>query len=303
MTNTEVEKQVQLLVRVLPAFGDNTVLALKGGTAINLFLQDAPRLSVDLDFAYTRLDDRSTALANIGAVLVNAQKRLQQQGLRVQGLATLQGNPHFDKLNIQDAGVQVGIEVNTIIRGTVYPAVRQRIRAEIEGRFGFAESNLLSPAEIYAGKMVAALDRQKPHDLFDIKLMLDQGLLGNITMQAFLVYLIASSRPIIELLDPSLRNISQEYRQNFITMTNIPVTLAALEAARLELIQTIRRDLTSHQREFLVSLQRREPLWNLLAIDNIEQYPAIRRKLDNLAKMDAKKAQVMSMRLKALLMV
>lgn len=41
------ERQVRLLLRVLPAVGEETNLALKGGTAINLFVRDMPRLSVD----------------------------------------------------------------------------------------------------------------------------------------------------------------------------------------------------------------------------------------------------------------
>ena len=44
--------QAQLLVDVLPYVAQQEVFALKGGTAINLFHRDLPRLSVDIDLTY-----------------------------------------------------------------------------------------------------------------------------------------------------------------------------------------------------------------------------------------------------------
>ena len=55
-------QQVQLLVRTLPFVARQSVFALKGGTAINLFLQDMPRLSVDIDLIYLPIEDRSSSL-------------------------------------------------------------------------------------------------------------------------------------------------------------------------------------------------------------------------------------------------
>jgi Nucleotidyl transferase AbiEii toxin, Type IV TA system len=61
--------QVRLLMRVLPLLGAQDALALKGGTAINLFVQNLPRLSVNINLAYTGLEDRGEALAHIHAEL------------------------------------------------------------------------------------------------------------------------------------------------------------------------------------------------------------------------------------------
>ena len=47
--------QVRLLVRELPVVAKETCFALKGGTALNLFVRDMPRLSVDIDLAYVPL--------------------------------------------------------------------------------------------------------------------------------------------------------------------------------------------------------------------------------------------------------
>jgi predicted nucleotidyltransferase component of viral defense system len=61
--------QVSLLVRVLPLVAEENVFALKGGTAINLFVRDLPRLSVDIDLTYLPVEDRATSLANIDAAI------------------------------------------------------------------------------------------------------------------------------------------------------------------------------------------------------------------------------------------
>ena len=58
-------KQVSLLVRLLPIIGQQPCFALKGGTALNLFVRNLPRLSVDIDLAYILTADRAQALAEI----------------------------------------------------------------------------------------------------------------------------------------------------------------------------------------------------------------------------------------------
>lgn len=62
-------KQVGLLVQLLPIVGQQRCFALKGGTAINLFVRDLPRLSVDIDLAYLPMTDRDQALTEIDAAL------------------------------------------------------------------------------------------------------------------------------------------------------------------------------------------------------------------------------------------
>lgn len=62
-------RQVALLVRVLPWVATEKCLALKGGTAINLFVRDMPRLSVDIDLAYLPIEPREASLQHISAAL------------------------------------------------------------------------------------------------------------------------------------------------------------------------------------------------------------------------------------------
>src|SRR5690625_6747219 len=68
--------QVDLLLQVLPHVAKEASFALKGGTAINLFVRDMPRLSVDIDLTWLPFDDRPTALAGITDALRRVKARV-----------------------------------------------------------------------------------------------------------------------------------------------------------------------------------------------------------------------------------
>ncbi|MBX3737982.1 MAG: nucleotidyl transferase AbiEii/AbiGii toxin family protein [Candidatus Didemnitutus sp.] len=69
MRNTPFFRQADLLVQVVPFVNAEACFALKGGTAINFFVRDFPRLSVDIDLVYLALEDRPTTLRGIDAAL------------------------------------------------------------------------------------------------------------------------------------------------------------------------------------------------------------------------------------------
>ena len=62
-------KEVALLVRVLSLIAKESCFALKGGTAINLFIRDMPRLSVDTDLTYVPVAPRALSLAALDAAM------------------------------------------------------------------------------------------------------------------------------------------------------------------------------------------------------------------------------------------
>jgi predicted nucleotidyltransferase component of viral defense system len=281
------EAQVRLLLRVLPEFSDVSVLALKGGTAINLFVQDLPRLSVDLDFAYTGLEPRSEALSKIDAALRAVATQLERRGLRIQGTPLL-GTSSWVKFVVSGGAVQVKVEVNPVLRGLVFPPQRRRVTPSTEAQYGFAETLLVSLADLYAGKMVAALDRQHPRDLFDVKLMQGQHLLTQDVKQAFLVYLISHDRRMSELLSPKFKSLEPEYSASFQGMTRQTVSLGDLESAGQALVISLQHNLTDADRQFLVSFKERQPQWELLGLPHVKELPAVRWKLANLEKMPTK---------------
>ena len=89
---------------------------------------------------------------------------------------------------------------------------------------------LLSPSDIYGGKLVAALDRQHPRDLFDVsQLFANEGITRDIS-RCFVVYLASHNRPIHEVLFPTEIDISREYEATFRGMTARRVVRAARRA-------------------------------------------------------------------------
>lgn len=68
--------QVCLLVDVFPDIAKESAFALKGGTAINLFYRDMPRLSVDIDLTWLPAGDRASALSAISSGLDRIGRRI-----------------------------------------------------------------------------------------------------------------------------------------------------------------------------------------------------------------------------------
>ena len=141
---------------------------------------------------------------------------------------------------------------------------------------------VLDSAELYGSKLVAAMDRQHPRDLFDALQMLEQDGLSDETLECFVTYLAGHNRPIHEVLFGNDKDISLEYRDNFVGMTTEEVSLDQLLAVRQRLRTEIPQRLTAHQKAFLVGLSQATPDWSLLACPHAQELPALRWKLANL---------------------
>ncbi|MCZ4093185.1 nucleotidyl transferase AbiEii/AbiGii toxin family protein [Sinorhizobium psoraleae] len=153
--------QVSLLVRVLPLVAEEDVFALKGGTAINLFVRALPRLPVDIDLIYLPVENHATSLANIDAGMRRIAARIgwsvpcsrtQVVPLHSEGAAT--------KVLVACDGVQIKVEMTPVIRGCVLLSRSTGVCDRVEELFGYAELPVVSFADLYAGKIVAALDWQ-----------------------------------------------------------------------------------------------------------------------------------------------
>ena len=176
--NNPYFKQVQLLVGVLPFLQAHPVFALKGGTAINLFIRDLPRLSVDIDLAYEPVKDRDESLIDIHQNLLKLSNTLQRQELRVQANHL----ERITRLTVSNSEAQIKIETSPVLRGTVYPVFNLPVPETVETLFGYVEVQTLSFEDLYAGKLCAALDRQHPRDLYDVKALLENEGIGVATL-------------------------------------------------------------------------------------------------------------------------
>ena len=201
------------------------------------------------------------------------------------------GEKAITKLIVRADNAQIKIEVTPVLRGCVYePAVRS-VSERVEAEFGFAEMSVVSFADLYGGKIVAALDRQHPRDLYDVRDLLRHEGIDDKLRKAFIVYLISHDRPMAEVLAPQLLDISTEYKRGFEGMVHDPVTLDELVKARQDLIARIVGKMPEHHKRFLVSVKRGEPDWALLDVSHARDLPAVRWKLENLARLSADKRE------------
>jgi predicted nucleotidyltransferase component of viral defense system len=288
-------QQVALLIRVIPFVAKEDVFALKGGTAINLFVRDMPRLSVDIDLTYLPVEDRAASLAAIDGAMLRIKDRIEEgmPGAKVTASRSVD-EKIVTKLIVRHQGAQIKIEVTPVLRGTVYDPVLTGVVPTVEDTFGFAEIQVVSFADLYAGKIVAALDRQRPRDLFDVRDLLANEGVDDALRRAFLVYLASHNRPMAEVLAPTRKPLHEEFERGFAGMTQQPLNLAELEAAREAIIATMVTEMPEDHRRFLIGFKRGEPDWNLLGLPEAQNLPAILWKLRNLDRLAADKRRALA---------
>jgi predicted nucleotidyltransferase component of viral defense system len=159
---------------------------------------------------------------------------------------------------------QVKIEVSPVMRGTVHPCRDLEMSDAAKEQFGFVSMQVVSFADLYAGKICAALDRQNPRDLFDIDLLLKNEGIDENTWKTFLVYLISDNRPIADLLAPKQPAFEPAAVSEFQQMASHQVSAKMLEKARQDLVLGIHSQMTDEQKQFLISFKKGHPQWNLL---------------------------------------
>ena len=283
-------RQAELLVKTIPFVARETCFALKGGTAINLFVRDMPRLSVDLDLTYLPIADRVSSLREIDAAMRRIADAIGRgiPGARV-NTGVVAAENCVNRLIVSAGGVQIKIEVTPVMRGCVNEPAVKPVSARVEDEFGYAEIQVVSFPDLYAGKIVAALDRQHPRDLFDVRDLLANEGIGEGLRKAFIVYLLSHNRPMAEVLAPARLDIAAEFARGFEGMTEASVTLDELLRAREALIADIMGGMPENHRHFLMSVKRGEPSWRLLGVPGAEALPAVRWRLENLAKLEREK--------------
>ncbi len=297
--------QVVLLIRILPHIAAESCFAIKGGTAINLFLRDLPRLSVDIDLTYLPVEPRDESLQKISEALIRIGEATTRAIPNSSVFPVLLPKTPFTMRLVVHAGeAQVKIEPNLIIRGTVFPALEKELAPAAQSLFqAFVTANTCSLPDIYGGKICAALDRQHPRDLFDIKLLLENEGITSEIRKAFIVYLVSHNRPMAELLAPRPNDIRLSFTSEFLGMTQVPIELDELLLVRNNLAANMLKMLTADERSFILSIKQGEPNWDLLGMPHLETLPAIRWKLQNIQKMDRKKHSVAIAKLRAVLEV
>jgi hypothetical protein len=276
---------VRLLLETAPHVFHSNRFALKGGTALNLFVMDMPRLSVDIDVVYTdHRPSREDAMNEISRTLKEIKNRLDGIGISSEFLRTKSGEE--TKVLVQRGNSQVKLEVNFVFRGTVLPTQERNLADTAREQFTTNLSlPLLADSELYGSKLVAALDRQHPRDFFDVHgLFQSTGLTPEI-VECFVCYVSGHNRPIHEVLFSRDLDLRLAYESEFQGMTRNEVKLADLLSTRERLRAELSRMLTESQKLFLIGLATCEPDWELMECTHLKEMPAIQWKQENLIRL------------------
>lgn len=277
--NDAYKQQVRLLLGVLPEVAKENRLAMHGGTAINLFVRDMPRLSVDIDLTFVELGEREEAINAINEALVRIKERIETLHPKAQVVHKV----HTCKLQITNQGAQIKIEVNMVGRGLLGEVSKLQLCAAAQEEFdAFSTNPVVSIGQLYGGKLCAALDRQHPRDLFDVRLLLDNEGFNDEIKQGFLYGLTCSNRPTHELLSPNLIDQEAAYTNQFEGMSSLEFTYEDFENTRSELIQIIRSQLDDRDKAFLLNFNRLEPDWSFY---DFQEYPSVKWKIQNMTKL------------------
>ena len=283
---------VRLLLDIAPVVFASPRFAMKGGTGINLFIQDMPRLSVDIDVVFTDHGlARDEALQAIQNDLVMAAKVLQARGYATIIPKKLGGEEV--KLFVQNKLAEVKVEVNHIFRGTLLPTKAVPLTPSAQDMFTTEIAvNMLDTAEIYGSKLVAAMDRQHPRDIFDVLKMYEKFGLDAAIVDCFVAYLAGHNRPVHEVLFSADAPLEAIYENHFKGMTGDDVSLATLLQTRANMKRDLPDALTSNHKQFLLSLVQATPQWERMPFPHLKDLPALKWKLANIAKLKAAKPDV-----------
>ncbi|WP_105373398.1 nucleotidyl transferase AbiEii/AbiGii toxin family protein [Neorhizobium huautlense] len=284
MARDQYLSQLELLVQALPMIADEPAFALKGGTAINLFYRDLPRLSVDIDLTYLPLKPRDESLVEIDFALDRVAAKVERiKGVRAKRMAG--GGGGDTRVEVRRGQTAIKVETSPVARGTVHPVERRRVSERVEDQFGFAEMQVVAFEDLFGGKLHAAVDRQHPRDLFDIKLLYENEGLTDPLFRTFLVYVASSGRPPHELLQPNRVDVAHAFNQEFDGMTIQKVALDELLDIRERLLKDIQAHLDDQARTFLLSLHDGEPDFEVIGLTHALDLPAVRWKILNLQKL------------------
>jgi len=279
MNNIYAQK-VEVLLNIIPIVAGETCFAIHGGTAINLFVKNLPRYSVDIDLTYIPLEDRRTSIANINNRLLAIAEKVRKS---LKGV-NITHRPDSCKLLCEYKGKQIKIEVNQTKRGIVGGSiVTMPLCEKAQEQFGlYCEANIVPLSLLYGGKIAAALSRQHPRDLFDVKYMdvnFDNTKLG------FIFCLLGSDRPIHESFAPNQIDQREALVNQFAGMTDIGFDYSEFEETRRHLIKSVNDMLTDEDKSFLISFESGEPNWKVSEYDLFQNYPSVQWKQLNIQKL------------------
>jgi predicted nucleotidyltransferase component of viral defense system len=281
MSNKTYSRQAALLISVIPEIAVDRRLALHGGTAINLFVRNMPRLSVDIDLTYVPLEDRETSFRNTSEALKEISSRIEKRLPAIR----IEHKEDTHKLLVANKEAIIKVEVSQIVRGVLSPVTEKPLCENAQTQFdAFCAINVVPDGQLFGGKVCAAMDRQHPRDIFDMKhLMQNEGFTQAIK-EGFLFRLLSSERSVQDVLFPNLLDQRQAMENQFAGMSDEPFTYEEYEQVRETMVETVQRAITEEDKAFILSVKKAQPDWSVY---HFGEFPSIRWKQQNLEKLKA----------------
>jgi len=280
MNNLEYKERVKLLLQLIPTISEIDDFAIHGGTAINLFVLDLPRYSVDIDVTFIPIKSREETFSDIRTHLTTLKEKIKRLFPRI----IIEEKPN--KINCLLNGILVKIEVNGTKRGLIEPSAILPLCDLAQTEFKtFYEAKIVSFSQLYGGKISAALDRQHPRDLFDVKLMFEKTNNFDDIRKGLFYCILGGDRPIVESLAPNRTDQSDTLVKQFSGMTNIPFTYSDFEETREKLIAFINTNLTDKDKEFFLDFEAGNPLSKFIDYQEFLKFPSVQWKQLNINKL------------------
>ena len=280
MNSSEYKERVRLLLQLIPIVSEIDDFAIHGGTAINLFLLDLPRYSVDIDVTFIPIKSREETFSDIKNRLTTLKEKIK----RLFPKMVIEEKPN--KINCSLSGTLIKIEINGTKRGLIEPSLISPLCNLAQTEFQtFCEAKIVSFSQLYGGKISAALDRQHPRDLFDIKLMFEMTNNFEDIRKGFLYCILGGDRPIVESLAPNRTDQSETLEKQFAGMTDIPFSYSDFEDTREKLITFINTNLTDEDKEFFLNFEDGNPLSKYADYQEFLKFPSVQWKQLNIDKL------------------
>lgn len=278
--NKTYRQQVELLLKIIPTLSDIKNFAVHGGTAINLYVLDFPRYSVDIDVTYTPIKPREESFAEIHKNLSILKEKIKAI------IPDVVVSEKPNKIYCSQKGIMVKVEVSGTKRGLIEPYEVRTLCEKAQNEFETAnKAKIVSLSQLYGGKMTAALDRQHPRDLFDVKLMFDFVTDFAQVKKGFLYCLLGGDRPIVESLSPNRIDQQETMIKQFSGMTDIPFSYSDYEETREKLINFVNSNLTQPDKEFLIAFEAGNELSQFVEYQEYLKFPSVQWKLQNVNKL------------------
>lgn len=279
MINQSYKNQVDLLLKVLPEIAKENDFALHGGTAINLFVRNMPRISIDIDLTYIPIETRIISLKKIDLALEKITSRLNKIIPNVK----VHHKKNISKLLISTRNAEIKLEVNLVNRGILGEITKQILSENPSKEYNaFIAMQIVPFGQLYGSKICAALDRQHPRDLFDVKYLLENEGLSRDVIVGFLLALISNDRPMYEILKPNFLDQTNAMNNQFFGMTSDDFNYYDFEQTRINLVELVNNSLSKDDKSFLLSIKDLQPNWT---IHDFEKFPSVNWKLHNLEKL------------------